>query len=81
MSTFRSPNEMMDAAKQNMLDGDEPVTVEDWEKVFHFLAANIHSSVALSACKLMRSLYNAPLDDEVITLIVKYQVSYCSKKN
>ena len=41
---LRSPNEMMAAAKKEMLAGKEPSTRKDWQEIFNFLAYNVAPS-------------------------------------
>ena len=44
---MRTPDEMMDAAKEQMLDGRDPVTYTDWKLVVNFLGANLHEDAAV----------------------------------
>lgn len=68
-----SPNELMALARIHMLGGKEPETHRDYERVINFIAANLESEIALSACLLMRVLYDMPLSEGGITAIVDYQ--------
>lgn len=70
-----SPNDMMDAAKQHMLNGAEPTTREDWLRIVNFLAANLDGNIALSAIKLMRMLYHMPITLDDIAQIVDFQLA------
>jgi hypothetical protein len=70
-----SPNSMLEAAKDIMLDGREPETREDWAVVMNFFAANIQVEVALSACKLLVKIYHMPLSDDEVKEIVEFQLA------
>lgn len=73
MTVFRSPNEMLAAAKELMLDNREPETVEDWVKVIAFFAANIEKSVRLVSCLLICDIYNMPLSGRQVKMIIDLQ--------
>lgn len=77
VSKLVSPNEMMAAAKEEMLGGREPETETDWELIMNFLAVNIHHEVAMPACKVMAKLYDMPLTDNQIEQIVAFQLDRC----
>jgi hypothetical protein len=68
-----TPNEMMAAAKEQMLDGREPEGIDDWIKVVNFVAANIQAEVAESATLVFKTLFSIPLDDDMIKEIVAFQ--------
>jgi hypothetical protein len=71
--TWRSPNEMFDAAKTMMLDGREPIDERDWELIVNFLAANVHPDVATAAVPLVCMLFDCPLRKQTIQDIVAFQ--------
>jgi hypothetical protein len=68
---MKSPNEMVQAGMDMMLDGKEPVSLHDQVMLMAFLAANITPDVAQSACRLMKSLY-----PERFNLLTEAQVAY-----
>jgi hypothetical protein len=68
-----SPRDMYDAACEHMLDGFDPITDEDWQLVVNFMAANIHEDSALPAMKLLKAIFDIPLSDEEIQIIVEFQ--------
>jgi len=68
-----SPNDIMDAAKETHLDGREPTTEMDWILVMNFIAFNIATGVEESVCKLMKMMYDIPLEDEAIQEIAEFQ--------
>jgi len=73
MTQMISPNEALQHAKDLMLEGAEPETREDWEKVMNCLAFNIHPDVSASACKLLARIYRMPLQDWEIEEICQFQ--------
>lgn len=68
-----SPNEMMQSAKDIMLDGREPKTDNDWALIVNFWAANTLPSLAESLSLLMAKMYDCPLPDDYIKQIAKFQ--------
>jgi hypothetical protein len=74
-----SPNDMMAAAKEQMLDGREPEGRDDWILVVNFVAANIQAEVAESATLVFKTLFSIPLDDELIKEIVQFQNEHRAK--
>jgi hypothetical protein len=68
-----SPDEMLAAAKEEMLKGCEPRTWDDWARVLNFVAFNVPAEVAGGVCHLMAILYDMPLCDDEITAIVLFQ--------
>lgn len=75
MVTMRSPDEMLEAAKKEMLEGREPTTREDWAKVVNFWAFNIQKGLGLeeNVCLLLWKLYNVPLTEQEIRTIARSQ--------
>lgn len=53
---FVSPNEMFEEAKNHMLDGREPESIEDWMKIVNFFSYNISEGLELPATKLMAKI-------------------------
>jgi hypothetical protein len=72
--TMRSPNDMMKAAKDLMLNGAEPSSRRDWQAIFNFLAGNIAPEVQPSALHLIAMIYDAPLTKEEINEISAFQI-------
>jgi len=70
---FVSPDQVMQAAKEQMLNGQEPQSHVDWVKIINFVAFNMDASLADSICKVMKTLYDIPLTDEEISDIVEFQ--------
>ena len=73
-----SPNELMAAAREHMLDGREPAGVTDAALVMNFLAANIDAEVAESACLLLRRIYPESLgllDEDFVRECVAFQAA------
>jgi hypothetical protein len=70
-----SPNEMLAAARKEMLDGREPQSYEDWVLVMNFMACNIAPEVADAACKLMAVIYEMPLSVQDVEQIVDFQLA------
>jgi len=69
-----SPNELLEAAKRHVLNGTDPKSKEDWQRVMNFMAFNVHESVALSACRLLASIYDMPLTESEVKQIVEFQL-------
>ncbi len=69
---FVSPNNMLAAAKEHMLRGQEPKTKDDWSLVMNFICANLAKGFA-DAAKLIRSIYEMPLSDKEIMEIWNFQ--------
>lgn len=69
-----SPNEIMQAAKDQMIDGREPESEEDWCRIVNFLAVNVARELAPEATVLCMKLYNCPLEERVIRGIVRLQL-------
>jgi hypothetical protein len=78
--TFHSPNDLLKAAREMMLEGRKPVSYEDWVRVFNFLAFNIATEVQPEALLVFRHLYDVPLTDEEIREISAFHMSKKGKK-
>lgn len=70
---FISPDQLQKNAIKDMLEGEEPTTEVDWMKLCNYWAANTAAGLEENLCKLMRSLYIAPLSDDSIKQIAEYQ--------
>jgi hypothetical protein len=70
---FVSPNEMMRAAKDIMLEGREPESPNDWALIVNFVATNVAAGLEESASKLFRVLYSIPLTEEQVVKIAQFQ--------
>lgn len=75
MTQLRSPNEVMQAAKDHMLEGKDPESYKDYMLVMNFIAANVDQSVAHSACQVMAMIYDMPLSQDTVAEIVDFQLS------
>jgi hypothetical protein len=72
MPKMISPNELHQGAQDEMLEGKAPVTERDWQLCVNFWAANVSIS-EIEICKLMKRLFQCPLDDKQIVEIAKFQ--------
>jgi len=70
-----SPDELMAAAKLRMLEGREPKSTRDWYLIVNFFAANIDPDVVRACMPLMKVLYDIPMMDEEMTLVIDYQLN------
>lgn len=68
-----SPNQILQAAKDYMLDGMEPEDYDDWILIVNFIAFNVPSDLAESICLIMKTLFDIPVSDGIIALIAAYQ--------
>ena len=64
-----SPQEMLDAAKDVMLEGKEPANATDWAMIVNFMALNIATGLEEPALKLLKHIFDIPLPDEYIEAI------------
>jgi len=71
--TWRSPDNLLKAAKDVMLEGRDPESDEDWQTVVNFWALNVHPDVQPSAIQLMCTLYKVPVTDGQVKEICKFQ--------
>lgn len=72
-ASLHSPNELLKAGKDRMLDGKEPETREDWVRIVNFWAACIHPDTQPVSVQLMCKLYNAPVTDDEAESICMFQ--------
>lgn len=70
-----SPDEILQAAKDQMLDCREPTTVEDWVQVMNFVAYNVSSGVEKEVCRLFVLMYDIPLSEKFVEEIAEFQVA------
>jgi hypothetical protein len=77
MTTLRSPNELLKAAQDNMLEDREPSSFEDWVKIMNFMAHNVDKRVQPIALLLVRDIYDMPLTDQDVKDICAFH----EKKN
>ena len=68
-----SPNDMLQAAKEHMLEGRDPASNEEWTKVVNFVAFNVGAGTEQSICELFRMIFDIPLDEESVREIAEYQ--------
>lgn len=68
-----SPNDMLEAAKELMLEGRDPTSHEDWARVVNFVASNVQPETEESICELFRMIFDIPLDEEEVKEIAEYQ--------
>jgi hypothetical protein len=73
--TMRTPNEMVVEACEQMLDGKMPESRDDWVLVMNFAAFNVQPEAAVSACQLLRILYDMPLTEAEVVQIVNFQIA------
>jgi len=71
-----SPNQMLDEAKTTMLEGRDPTTTEDWERIMNYMAYHVEDGVAEAACLLLAKIYDMPLTDDVVKQIVAFQITH-----
>ncbi len=70
-----SPNELLEAAKKEMLDDREPSTKDDWELIMNFMAFNIAHEIQPSALQVIAKIYNMPLSEDEIAKISEFQAN------
>ena len=70
---FVSPNDMLQAAKEHMLEGRDPTSHEDWARLVNFVAFNVGVGTEKSICELFRMIFDIPLDEEAVREIAEHQ--------
>jgi hypothetical protein len=75
MPSLVSPNDLLMAARNAMLEGEAPSTYEDWFKIFNFLAANIAPQAQPAVLILISKIYDVPLGEKEIRAISAFQTS------
>jgi len=76
-STLRSPNEIYEAARKEMLNGRQVSTREDAWRVMNFFAYNVRHDIAEAGCQVLRILYpelEAHMTRDDVRDIVAYQL-------
>ncbi len=71
--TLTSPNELMEAAQKNMLNGQAPKSNRDWVLIVNFWAFNIAPGLEESATILMAKIFDCPLSTHIVAAIAKAQ--------
>lgn len=70
---WTSPDELLAAGKDIMLESRDPETEEDWLLLVNFWAGNVHPSVQPAAVLVICKLYNAPVSERQVRVICKLQ--------
>jgi len=60
---LNTPSDIMTAAK------------EDYQRIMNFIAANVIPNAMLSACQLMRVIYEMPITEKQVIEIVEFQLA------
>jgi len=68
-----SPNEMLKAAKDHMLEGGEAQSWEDWMKVLNFIAFNMAEGLEEMGTLLFIKLYDIPVTEEDAVNVAVFQ--------
>ena len=69
-----SPQDLMNAAKEHMLESREPTTNDDWTRIINFVAANIALEVRVPATLFFATLYDCPLSKDTVSAIATFQL-------
>lgn len=72
---WHSPDELLAAGKDIMLESRDPETEKDWLLLVNFWAGNVHPDIQPAAALLICKLYNAPVTDYQVEAICKFQAS------
>lgn len=75
MSRLVSPQELHDAACEQMLKGRKPQSTLDWQLVANFWAANIADGLAVAALPLLGLIFQCPLTKVELESIALFQAS------
>ena len=78
---WKTPEEMMAAAKEWQLQGRDPKSEQDWRSVVSFWAVNVAPEVTDSAVRLLCRLFNCPLSMDTVTQIVTQQLDARAARN
>jgi hypothetical protein len=70
-----SPNELLEAAQDEMLEGRKPQGKRDWEIILNFMAFNLHKDLGSAALRLMARMYQMPVSDKECDEIWNFQLS------
>lgn len=74
-SNLVSPNHLQQAAKDMMLDGREPTTLDDWNLCANFWAANISDGLEVAAVPVLGMLLGCPLSKQELIDIAQFQAT------
>jgi len=82
MAVMRSPNELLEAAKDITLGGKEPSTQTDWIKVINFFSVNLvpDKELQMTCIKILVSIFDIPVDNRTVGIIVDYQLQNRQEK-
>ncbi len=72
-SLMVSPDTVLARAKEEMLEGRNPETREDWLKIMNFMVVNCQIGLRFPVCKLMVKLYDMGLSDNDLNKIITFQ--------
>ena len=77
MAVMISPKELLEAAKEMMLQGKESSTQTDWIKVINFFSVNLvpNKELQMACIKLLVSIFDIPVDNRTVDIIVDYQLN------
>ena len=64
-----SPYEILEAAKDNMLEGREPQSRLDWIYVVSFFSVNVNKATGLRAVSFLCKLFDIPLTEKEVEYI------------
>jgi len=69
-----SPDSIHNAACGYYLEGRKPRSLEDWNLVVNFWAANAAEDLEAAICRVMAMLYDCPLPPAHIEAIAEFQL-------
>jgi len=75
MSNLHSPNEIMAAGKEIMLDGREPTDYCDAVKLMNFIATNVASGLEIQICQVMARIY-----PDVFNWLAEDEINYIARR-
>lgn len=68
-----TPNEMMLSGIEIMLNGELPITRDDWAALLNFFAFNAKSGLEIEITLVMVALYEIPVTDNEAVAIAQFQ--------
>ena len=82
MAVMRPPKELLEAAKEMMLQGKESSTQTDWIKVINFFSVNLvpDKELRMACIKLLVSIFDIPVDERTVDIVVDYQLQNRQEK-
>jgi len=82
MAGMISPKELLEAAKEMMLQGKEPSTQTDWIKVINFFSVNLvpDKEFQMACIKILVNILDIPVDNRTVDIIVDYQLQNRQEK-